>query len=247
MLLDLEEAALITRDQKIEQLKQEAEAQAALLTPTEQMIEDIRFEAELIGLSNIEREKRIALMQAGVEAGSAEAMAIEAEIDNLYKLGDAYAIQQYAAESFADAGARAFGSWLDGTESLGDAFTNMAKQMLKEMTMLIIKQAILAAMGQGGGAGGGFSFASAFAGRASGGPVSAGTPYMVGETGRELFIPDRPGKIVPNNQLQNVTPITKNQTTNVTDNLPPTMQRRTAIQTANEVVHVQNRANARNR
>ncbi len=32
--------------------------------------------------------------------------------------------------------------------------------------------------------------------RAGGGPVQAGTPYIVGEEGRELFIPSQPGRIV---------------------------------------------------
>lgn len=35
-------------------------------------------------------------------------------------------------------------------------------------------------------------------GRASGGPVSAGAPYMVGERGPELFVPERSGRIVAN-------------------------------------------------
>lgn len=37
--------------------------------------------------------------------------------------------------------------------------------------------------------------------RASGGPVSTGSPYMVGERGPELFVPGRSGTIVPNNAL----------------------------------------------
>jgi hypothetical protein len=35
-------------------------------------------------------------------------------------------------------------------------------------------------------------------GRATGGPVSRGTPYVVGERGPELFIPDIGGTIIPN-------------------------------------------------
>ena len=35
-------------------------------------------------------------------------------------------------------------------------------------------------------------------GRAAGGPVSAGTPYMVGERGPEMFVPSRSGTIIPN-------------------------------------------------
>jgi hypothetical protein len=34
--------------------------------------------------------------------------------------------------------------------------------------------------------------------RASGGPVSSGSPYVVGEQGPELFVPTSSGRIVPN-------------------------------------------------
>lgn len=37
--------------------------------------------------------------------------------------------------------------------------------------------------------------------RANGGPVQAGTPYIVGERGAEMFVPSRSGSIVPNNAL----------------------------------------------
>ena len=44
-----------------------------------------------------------------------------------------------------------------------------------------------------------------FSGRATGGPVGAGKPFMVGERGPELFIPNNNGKITPNNKLGGVT------------------------------------------
>ena len=34
-----------------------------------------------------------------------------------------------------------------------------------------------------------------------GGPVSAGSPYIVGEAGPEMFVPDTSGTVVPNNQM----------------------------------------------
>ena len=37
--------------------------------------------------------------------------------------------------------------------------------------------------------------------RASGGPVSGGTPYVVGEQGPELFVPNQSGDIVPNDKM----------------------------------------------
>ena len=44
-------------------------------------------------------------------------------------------------------------------------------------------------------------FFKGFGGRAMGGPVSSNTPYMVGERGPELFVPNNAGAIVPNNKL----------------------------------------------
>jgi len=41
----------------------------------------------------------------------------------------------------------------------------------------------------------------AITGRASGGPVRAGTPYVVGEEGPELFVPGASGNIIPNHAL----------------------------------------------
>ena len=43
--------------------------------------------------------------------------------------------------------------------------------------------------------------AAAVAARATGGPVSDGMPYLVGERGAELFVPNTSGAIVPNNKL----------------------------------------------
>lgn len=43
--------------------------------------------------------------------------------------------------------------------------------------------------------------AGSIPGRAIGGPVTMGSPYMVGERGPELFVPGASGRIVPNNAL----------------------------------------------
>ena len=43
--------------------------------------------------------------------------------------------------------------------------------------------------------------AQAAAARATGGPVSDGKPYLVGERGAELFVPNTSGAIVPNHKL----------------------------------------------
>lgn len=195
------DAALETRNRELEAIKAEAEAKAAEYTQAEQVLAQIQFETELLGLSNKEREKRIALMYAGVDAASDEGKAIIANIELMQQKRDEVGAFESITERFASAGASAFGQWIDGTESLGDAFSKMAKQMLKEMAMLIIKQAILAAFGMGGGANGGFSFSAALSGqRAEGGPVDPGNAYLVGEDGPEVIIPRKPGQVISNDQ-----------------------------------------------
>ena len=44
-------------------------------------------------------------------------------------------------------------------------------------------------------------FTNAFSGKALGGAVGAGRPYMVGERGPELFVPGAQGNIIPNNAM----------------------------------------------
>ena len=67
--------------------------------------------------------------------------------------------------------------------------------MKRKLVELAIQKALA---GIGGPIGG---FLSTVFGRANGGRVSANQPYMVGERGREMFVPTTSGTIVPNNQL----------------------------------------------
>lgn len=94
---------------------------------------------------------------------------------------------------------------------VADSFLDMAGQIITQM--LVIKS-LEAATSVFGGAGGfkGFTGAGpvAFPGgmnlgiagfRANGGSVGAGKTYMVGERGPELFVPNKSGNIIPNNQF----------------------------------------------
>lgn len=81
-----------------------------------------------------------------------------------------------------------------------DSWTDSLSNALKALASILF-QAGLSALGGNDGIGF-FSFLTGGLGkRASGGPVSAGAPYIVGEKGPELFVPGRSGSIVPNNAL----------------------------------------------
>ena len=98
-------------------------------------------------------------------------------------------------------------------EKLSDTLRNMAQQFLAKIISQLIevvarkgvelaieklitnekrKQAALSAVGGGGSI---FSSIGSFFGRASGGSVQKGQPYMVGENGAELFVPNQSGQI----------------------------------------------------
>jgi len=102
---------------------------------------------------------------------------------------------------------------IDGTKSLKDAFSDMAQSILSDLIRMQIQESITGPLsgflskGLGslfGGGGGGF--ASGFAGApalgfADGGVTSSRRPYMVGERGPEMFVPNMTGRVVPNNAL----------------------------------------------
>ena len=83
----------------------------------------------------------------------------------------------------------------------GEGFKGMLTSILKQ----IAKTQILGAIGGFGGGGnpasGFLGFLGGLKGKAVGGPVSANTPYMVGEKGPELFTPTNAGSITPNNRM----------------------------------------------
>jgi hypothetical protein len=124
---------------------------------------------------------------------------------------------------------------MQGTMSAKEAFKSMAQSIISDLMRMLIQQQItgriagfLAGFGAFGG-GGGYSTVGAGAntyiprGLASGGSVTKNTPYMVGERGRELFIPNQSGRIVPNNQIGGGG-VTVNQTINLTTGVSQTVR-----------------------
>lgn len=89
---------------------------------------------------------------------------------------------------------------VDWSNLLRDAGTKMSQGMLAGF--MVGPGAFLLGFGKGIGAiPQGTTLRDAVEGRAAGGPVSARTPYIVGENGPELMVPGSSGTIVPNHQL----------------------------------------------
>ena len=101
-----------------------------------------------------------------------------------------------------------------GTKSLAEVAVSVLNNLKRKLVEVAMQRAVsgignffgnaLGGIFGGGGGGGLVPFIPSLGGlgfRANGGRVSANQPYMVGERGREMFVPSTSGKIIPNNQL----------------------------------------------
>ena len=151
--------------------------------------------------------------------------AITAYLEKQYELNTAIQQQHALAESVSSTlgqGMTAvFDSLIQGSDNWGKSLQQIASKVLVDIAsqlirIYVIEQAVSAIksfltpfnpaipLGAGGGMVGKFGTFGPNYGirqRALGGPVSAGSPYLVGERGPELFTPSRGGSIIPNNAL----------------------------------------------
>jgi hypothetical protein len=86
---------------------------------------------------------------------------------------------------------------VDGLMTGKFAFKDFANFVIKELLRIAIRKLIIDKITGGFG-----SFLEGFGGkREKGGTVTSNRPYLVGEAGAELFVPNKTGTIVPNNRL----------------------------------------------
>lgn len=91
----------------------------------------------------------------------------------------------------------------------GQSFSNVLKNLTTLFAEFILKAVVFKELANvfGGSNGSGVSgligsfFSGLAGGKASGGPVTAGSLYMVGESGPELFAPGMSGSIIPNGAI----------------------------------------------
>lgn len=121
----------------------------------------------------------------------------------------------------------AFMNMVDGTKSFKDAVSDMARAVIKELYRVYVVQSLVSGIKQifglpdlpGGGA---------VQGGAHGRQLHAGTPYMTGESGRELFVPSTPGRLLSPSQTNNAMGagggVVVNQTINLSTGVSQTVR-----------------------
>ena len=129
-----------------------------------------------------------------------------------------------------------------GAANFKDAMKSMAKSVVDSLIKMLIQKYIVdAAFGAITGFFGGSGTSPVAGGkpsvpvmssagsrpmspRAIGGSVQAGQPYMVGERGQEMFVPNQSGSIIPNNQLNGGGTVVVNQTINISTGVAQTVR-----------------------
>jgi tape measure domain-containing protein len=176
------------------------------------------FESEMLKSGDPAKAAMLAEQTQALELATTKARALESAYQDI---GTAMASTLTEGVAGLVAGTttaqQVFSDFLKG---VGDALMKAAQQMIAQYLAIAAAKSLAGLFGGGslgGGGAGGAADGSAFGatafgggvgsnagfempsilGRAAGGPVAGGTPYVVGERGPELFVPGSSGTIVP--------------------------------------------------
>lgn len=127
------------------------------------------------------------------------------------KLEEAKQKQQQIADTISSSFGDAMMSIVDDTVSVKDAFRSMASDIIKQLYRVLVVQQMVGSFDVATGEGSGIAgFIGGLLKRENGGPVSAGTPYLVGERGPELFVPSSNGNVMSNKETMGGTTVVQN-------------------------------------
>ncbi len=199
------------------------------------LLQEIELNEQLLGMSEARQQVMRALgadaaMYSETELGAVvqRIQAYDQERDALQMIEEQ---QRMIAATIEGEMSNAFMSIIDGTKTAKEAFADMARAVIAELTRVLVIQQMVgrfdAATGKGTGLVG--AIMGGLSGRASGGSVMAGNAYRVGEHGPEPFVPAQNGRILSVAQAKSAMGQqgpgqTVNQTINVTTGVQQTVR-----------------------
>ena len=136
------------------------------------------------------------------------AKALKVYTDQLEQLGVTASEFETIGNTMQSSMEDAFMSIADGTASAKDAFRSMAADVIRQLYRVLVVQRMVGQLATAESAGSGImgfiGNALGITGAASGRSVNAGQPYMTGEHGRELFVPQSNGRVLSAAQTNNL-------------------------------------------
>jgi len=232
--LEGQQASMTALDYKLltDQQKFKSELDKLLIGKSGEKVDAFRAEAMALQETKIQLMEANQVYKQSIEGGFMEGLAKirEKAMDVGGQISDA---MQNAFSGMEDA--------LVSFVMTGKAdFKSLANSIISDLIRIQIRSMLGGMFGGGGGfnflsllgLGGGIGSRTTIAGgatgglRANGGPVSANSPYIVGEKGPELFMPGSSGSIVPNNALGGNSGggVTINQTINISTGVQQTVR-----------------------
>lgn len=213
------EASLLPREEEIKLLEAAAGFEQEILERREDQQRLIN-EANKKAADEAKRQQRAEQRRLEADPGFQMQKQLETLIDTQNQVA-------FAAQSMGGAFSNAFGDVVTGAKtgqealsgmlkSIASDFLGMAQKIIAQQLAMILYGTIMKALGVsmpgGGGMGGGNYFdpktglgvAGPNFGKANGGPVSGGQPYMVGERGPELFVPGQSGGVMRNEDMRSL-------------------------------------------
>ena len=169
-VLDLRRSNLKLTDDQIKAYKALKTATFEALNPSPLKAYMDQLEENLYGVDAVEKQIVKMSQTVAAELGSGLASAITGVIDGTKSVEEAF------SEMFAN---------------IGQSFIQMATEMLAQKAIFALLKAIQGPTPS-------MNTGIPLNGRASGGAVASDRPYMVGETGPELFIPQTSGRVINN-------------------------------------------------
>jgi len=221
---------------KLEELKQAAEKSGRI-----QIIDNVSFQETIDLLLNaIPAINGItdATKKLGDETEERLPTAFETFMANLQRTRELAGELTPQLEKLADQAitglGQSFTDAITGAKNFSDAIKSMAKSVIDSLIRILVQKYLVdAAFGfvsralapkpLVGPTGIEFGPAADHVGRAMGGPVAGGRPYLVGERGPELMVPAGNGTVVPNNALGG-SGVTVVQNINVTTGVQQTVR-----------------------
>jgi tape measure domain-containing protein len=162
------------------------------------------FEKWYYALKKASDEAAAAASKIGDALGGDMGFAVD---DIAGKLTDMQMLVQDVAGAFVDSFYYAIRDLNKGFGSFFDNVVQGFESMLLDISAQIIRAQLAQLIGN--------LLGTSIGARAAGGPVGGGKPYVVGERGPELFVPNGSGHIVPNHQMGGG--VTINMTVQTTD------------------------------
>jgi hypothetical protein len=205
--------------------RNQKEAELVFLTENERKLQldlfDIEQKKKLLILEN-KMNKEQAAQWAQSEINRAKEEYNTAQSQRTFEFGWKKAYSNYVetATNAAKMGEQAFVSVTSNMESALDSFVStgklkfgdLARSIIADLIKIQLRAQMTSIFGGlfsslfGGGAGmftgsTGAIGGSIHIGKAEGGAITSGTPYLVGERGPEMIIPSSSGTVIPNHQL----------------------------------------------